>query len=135
MQPLHAAVSEPGQAWARERSERWGRSFPWQTLRESGAQLVFGSDWPVVTQNPFLGMHVAMAGPGAWPAHQAQTLEATLAAYTRDAAYAEFQEDPKGSCAPECRRPALLSGDITEVPPEAIKEIQVALTLCNGRIV
>ncbi|HEX9441421.1 MAG TPA: amidohydrolase family protein [Roseiflexaceae bacterium] len=29
----------------------------------------------------------------------------------------------------------LLSGDITEVPPEAIKEMQVALTLCNGRIV
>jgi predicted amidohydrolase YtcJ len=30
---------------------------------------------------------------------------------------------------------ALLSGDITEVPPEAIKEMQVALTLCDGRIV
>jgi predicted amidohydrolase YtcJ len=139
MQPLHAAVSEPGQVWARRvGAERWGRSFPWQTLRESGARLVFGSDWPVVTQNPFLAMHAAMArqpwAPG--QPRQAQTLAATLAAYTRDAAYAEFQEDRKGQLRTGMLADlALLSGDIEAMSAEELAGTTAALTVCNGRIV
>jgi predicted amidohydrolase YtcJ len=139
MQPLHAAVSEPGQAWARQTGvERWGRGFPWQTLRESGARLVFGSDWPVVTQNPFLSMQVALArvpwAPG--QPRQAQTLEATLAAYTRDAAYAEFQEVVKGQLrAGMLADLALLSGDIETTPVEQLAGMTAALTVCNGQIV
>jgi predicted amidohydrolase YtcJ len=139
MQPLHAAVSVPGQVWAqRVGAERWGRSFPWQTLRESGAHLVFGSDWPVVTQNPFLGMQAAL-GRMPWADGQplqAQTLEATLAAYTRDAAYVEFQEGVKGQLrAGMLADLALLSGDLEATPVEALPEMTVALTICDGRIV
>jgi predicted amidohydrolase YtcJ len=139
MQPLHAAVSAPGQVWAqRVGVERWGRSFPWQTLRESGAHLVFGSDWPVVTQNPFLGMQAALARQP-WADGQplqAQTLEATLAAYTRDAAYVEFQEGIKGQlCAGMLADLVLLSGDLETTPTEALAEMTVALTICDGRIV
>jgi len=139
MQPLHAAVSAPGQVWAqRVGVERWGRSFPWQTLRESGAHLVFGSDWPVVTQNPFLSMYAAMArqpwAPG--QPRQAQTLEATLAAYTRDAAYAEFQEDRKGQLrAGMLADLALLSGNLEATPLEQLAGLTAALTICSGRIV
>lgn len=139
MQPLHAAVSEPGQAWARRVGlDRWARGFPWQTLRESGAHLVFGSDWPVVTQNPFLAMRAAMArqpwAPG--QPQQAQTLEATLAAYTRDAAYAEFQEGVKGQLrAGLLADLALLSGDIETTPIEQLADMTASLTVCNGRIV
>jgi predicted amidohydrolase YtcJ len=139
MQPLHAAVSEPGQPWARRTGvERWSRGFPWQTLRESGAHLVFGSDWPVVTRNPFLGMHVAMArqpwAPG--QPRQAQTLEATLAAYTRDAAYAEFQEYVKGQLrAGMLADLALLSSDVEARPIEQLAGMTAALTVCNGQIV
>src|SRR5262249_20804323 len=139
MQPLHAAVSEPGQAWARRVGlDRWARGFPWQTLRESGAHLVFGSDRPVVTQNPFLAMRAAMArqpwAPG--QPQQAQTLEATLAAYTRDAAYAEFQEGVKGQLrAGLLADLALLSGDIETTPIEQLADMTASLTVCNGRIV
>jgi predicted amidohydrolase YtcJ len=139
MQPLHAAVSEPGQVWARRvGGERWGRGFPWQTLRESGAHVVFGSDWPVVTQNPFLGMHAALArqpwAPG--QPRQAQTLEATLAAYTRDAAYAEFQEHVKGQLrAGMLADVVLLSGDLETTPIGQLADLTTALTICNGRIV
>ncbi len=139
MQPLHAAISEPGQVWARRvGAERWGCGFPWQTLRESGAYVVFGSDWPVVTQNPFLAMHAAMArqpwAPG--QPRQAQTLEATLAAYTRDAAYAEFQEDLKGQLrAGMLADLALLSGDLETLPVDELAGTTAALTICNGRIV
>lgn len=139
MQPLHAAISTPGQLWAqRVGRESWGRSFPWQTLRESGAHLVFGSDWPVVTQNPFLGMHAALSRQP-WAddqPRQAQTLEATLAAYTRDAAYAEFQEGVKGQLrAGMLADLALLAGDIESTPAAALKDMTIALTVCGGRIV
>jgi predicted amidohydrolase YtcJ len=139
MQPLHAAVSVPGHVWAdRAGVERWGRAFPWQALRESGAHLVFGSDWPVVTQNPFLGMQAAMArrpwAEGQPP--QAQTLEDTLAAYTRDAAYVEFQEGVKGQLrAGMAADLALLEDDLAATPLEALGEMAVALTVCDGRIV
>jgi predicted amidohydrolase YtcJ len=99
---------------------------------------VFGSDWPVVTQNPFLSMHVAMArqpwAPG--QPRQAQKLEAALAAYTRDAAYAEFQEDVKGQLrAGMLADLALLSGDLEATPIEQLAGMTAALTVCNGRIV
>jgi predicted amidohydrolase YtcJ len=140
MQPLHAPTAAgPGEPWPlRVGSERWGRSFAWRTVREAGARLVFGSDWPVVSQNPLLGIHGALTRVPWAPGQptQVQTLLDTLAAYTCDAAYAEFQEASKGQLrAGMLADLVLLSGDITEVPPEAIKEIQVALTLCNGRIV
>ena len=39
--------------------QRWPYSFAWQTLREAGMRHAFGSDWPVVTMNPMLGVHAA----------------------------------------------------------------------------
>ncbi|MBE7473527.1 MAG: amidohydrolase [Anaerolineae bacterium] len=139
MQPLHETVSVPGQLWAKQVGEsRWGCAFPWQTLRASGAPLVFGSDWPIVSQNPYLGIHAALArqpwGPGL--PEQAQSLADTLAAYTRDAAYAEFQEGVKG----QLRRGmladmVLLAGNIETMPVEAIKGLSAALTMVGGKIV
>jgi predicted amidohydrolase YtcJ len=139
MQPVHAAISTPGQVWAsRVGAERWARSFPWQDLRESGAHLVFGSDWPVVTQNPYLGIHAALARQP-WAAgqpHQAQSLDDTLAAYTRDAAYAEFQEGRKGQlCTGMLADLTLLSGDIEVTPVDDVQHMGAALTVCNGRVV
>jgi predicted amidohydrolase YtcJ len=139
MQPLHAALSAPGQIWASCIGEaRWGRAFPWQTLRAAGVHLAFGSDWPVVTQNPFTGIHAALArqpwAPGQ-PA-QAQSLFDTLAGYTRDAAYSEFQEGLKGQLRPGYYADlVLLSGDIETAPVEKIVEMQVAMTIVNGKVV
>lgn len=139
MQPVHETVSVPGQLWAKNVGEaRWGWGFPWQSLRESGVHLVFGSDWPVVTQNPYLGMHAALTRTP-WLPHlpvQSQSLHDTLAAYTRDGAYAEFQEGVKG----QLRRGmladlVLLDRDLTVTPVPEVKEIQPRLTVCDGRIV
>jgi predicted amidohydrolase YtcJ len=139
MQPVHEAVSVPGNLWSqRVGAERWSRSFPWQTLRAGGAHLAFGSDWPVVTQNPFLGMQAALARRP-WAEDQpseAQSLEDTLAAYTRDAAYVEFQEGIKGQLrAGMLADLALLSGDLATTPVDELADLTAALTICDGRIV
>lgn len=139
MQPLHGAISGPEQVWAqRVGSARWPWSFPWATLRAAGAHLCFGSDWPVVTQNPFLSFQAALArrpwAPGQPP--QALTLEQTLAAYTRDAAFVEFQEHAKGQLrAGMLADLALVDGDLAATPPAALPAIQMALTVVGGRVV
>jgi predicted amidohydrolase YtcJ len=139
MQPLHETVSVPGQLWAKNvGKQRWRWSFQWQTLRASGAPLVFGSDWPVVTQNPYLGIQAALARQLWAPGLPVQilSLHDTLAAYTRDAAYAEFQEGVKG----QLRRGmladmALLAGDIEATPVNEMGQMSAALTMVGGKTV
>jgi predicted amidohydrolase YtcJ len=140
MQPLHAPETANGlDVWPRRvGSTRWRQSFAWQTLRRAGAHLAFGSDWPVVSQNPFLGMHTALNRHPWQPTDpdQRQTLMATLAAYTRDAAYAEFQEQCKGQLRPGFYADVvLLDHDLLATPHEEIATVKPVMTICDGRIV
>ena len=70
---------------------RWPLSFAWTTILQAGATLVFGSDWPVASQTPLLGVHNTLnRKPWAegMPNHHLPLAD-TLIAYTRDAANAE----------------------------------------------
>jgi hypothetical protein len=140
MQPIHSPLSpEDTDVWRqRVRPQRWQDAFAWRTLREAGATLAFGSDWPVASPDPLLGMAAALTRqpwqPGQ-PSHQ-QTLAEAIASYTRDAAYAEFQEDKKGQIKVGYWADlVLLTADIFATPPEEIADVRVGLTVCNGRIV
>jgi hypothetical protein len=139
MQPLHSPIqANDADVWVtRVGPQRWPLSFAWQTLREAGARLAFGSDWPVVTQDTMLGVHVAVNR--VWPVGlppQKQTLENTLIAYTRDAAYTEFQEHQKGQLKVGYLADiVLLAEDIFNIPTDKLAEAQPVLTMCDGRIV
>lgn len=140
MQPLHAPSEAKGtDVWpSRVGPERWPLSFAWQTLRQAGARLVFGSDWPVVSQNPFLGAANALRRTPWLPGQpdQRQSLLDILAAYTRDAAYAEFQEHQKGQLRPGFLADmVLLPGNLVEMTAEEMGEIRPILTICDGRVV
>jgi predicted amidohydrolase YtcJ len=141
MQPAHVPFQTPDDpdVWpARVGPERWGRSFAWQTLREGKARLAFGSDWPVAPQDPMTGIHAALNRQPWRPdlSHQRQTLADTLAGYTRDAAYAEFQEHQKGQIKIGMLADLmLLSTDLFAVPAEAVDQVRPVLTICDGRIV
>ncbi len=139
MQPLHAPPRvDDGDVWQWRVGEgRWPLSFAWTTLRQTGARLVFGSDWPVVSQNPLLGIHNTL-NRIPWKEglpHHRQKLEDTLLSYTRDAAYAEFQEGVKGQLKPGYLADlVLLSEDIFALPPEQMKTVRPLLTMMDGRI-
>ncbi|GAB4580390.1 MAG: amidohydrolase [Anaerolineales bacterium] len=140
MQPLHAPLSATGHdIWpARVGVERWDRSFAWNRLRAAGARLVFGSDWPVVSQSPFKGLYNAL-NRLPWReglADHCQTLEQTLLSYTCDAAYAEFMEHEKGMLKPGYLADlVLLSEDIFAVPPAEIERVHPVMTIVDGRVV
>jgi hypothetical protein len=141
MQPYHCSRPEAGYlpSWLRFVGEaRYEDSFPWQRLREAGAHLTFGSDWPVVSLNPFLGIHAAVTRKvwktGQLP--QAQSLEQTLAAYTKDGAFVEFQEHEKGQLKTGMLADlALLSADMFSLPTTDLAKLTAELTLCGGQIV
>jgi hypothetical protein len=139
MQPMHAPPAvDDGDVWQfRVGEERWPLSFAWPTLRDAGAMLAFGSDWPVASQNPLLGVHNTLnrlPWADGLPAHHLPLVD-TLLAYTRDAAYAEFQEHHKGQLRPGYLADlVLLDQDIFNIPPEQMKEVHPRLTVLGGKI-
>jgi predicted amidohydrolase YtcJ len=139
MQPLHSPTSvDDGDIWpSRVGAIRWPLSFAWSDIREAGARLVFGSDWPVVTQNPIKGVHNTLnrkAWADGMPNHH-QKLEDTLNSYTREAAYAEFQEHAKGQLRPGYLADlVMLSEDIFDIPHEQMKDVHPVLTMLEGKI-
>ena len=96
MQPLHKAddgrVIE--QRLGRQRSRG---AFAFRSLREAGAILAFGSDWPVVSCDPLLGMWAAITGltldDQPFNVQENLTPEEALTAYTADAARALNMRD------------------------------------------
>lgn len=141
MQPYHSPITFPQTHElfpTRVGCERWPRSFAWQNVRGAGARLAFGSDWPVVTPDPMIGMHAAL-NRRAWAPgipDQRQSLADTLLSYTREGAYAEFKETQRGQVKPGMLADLVLfSHDLFALPPENITQAYPVLTLFDGRIV
>jgi predicted amidohydrolase YtcJ len=140
MQPLHSPMQvDENDIWpVRVGRGRWPLSFAWQTIREADARLVFGSDWPVVTQNPLRGVSNAvnrLPWEDGMP-DQRQTLTDTLISYTRDAAYAEFQEHQKGQIkAGYLADLVLFPQDLFTIPTLDIAGLNPILTMVDGRVV
>lgn len=91
MQPLHKA--DDGR-YVRRRlgDKRLAGTFAFRRLLDAGARLAFGSDWPVVSCDPRLGIRTAVTGltfdGDIFAAEQNLTVAEALRAYTVDAAYA-----------------------------------------------
>lgn len=138
MQPVHAPFTGgSGDVWLdRTGPQRWPLSFAWRVLKNAGARLAFGSDWSVASYNPLEGIHSAL-NRQKWDPQtpdQRLTLEEALLAYTRDAAYAEFQEHQKGQLkAGYLADMVLLSEDIFQVRREEVAAIQPVFTMVAGK--
>lgn len=140
MQPIHAPMSvEDADVWlARTGEQRWPVSFAWRDIKNAGATLAFGSDWTVAPYNPMLGLYAALVRQPYAPGHPDQRLklEELLLGYTRDAAYAEFQEHQKGQLKKGYLADiVLLSENIFKTQPEELKDVTALLTMVNGEIV
>ena len=103
MQPTHATSDMP---WAETRvgPERIAGAYAWRQMLDGGARLALGSDFPVESVDPRLGLHAAVTRtdldgkpPGGWRSQEKLTREEALRGFTLDAAYAGFAEDDVGS--------------------------------------
>ncbi|MCS7054818.1 MAG: amidohydrolase [Thermoflexales bacterium] len=149
VQPLHAEFgSDPDNPWRRlVGPRRWAWGFPWRAILNAGVPMAFGSDWPVVTMNPFEGMRAALTRPkldfsdarSHFPDHRL-TLEELIFGYTLDGAFFEFQERHKGRIKPGMLADlAVLDTDLFNLPrtdlESGIAGTRSALTIVGGRIV
>jgi predicted amidohydrolase YtcJ len=142
MQPYHAI--DDGR-WA-ERvigPERIKTTYAFRALLDARARIAFGSDWFVAPPTPLEGIYAAVtrrtlddANPGGWVPAQKITVDEALRAYTRDAAFASFEEDEKGTLVRgKLADLVLLDRDLTRIPPETIRDARVLATVIGGKIV
>ena len=108
---------------------------PYRKLLDEGIKVAFGSDcgycppWPF---NPIYGLWAAVNHP---IQENRVSIEDAVKCYTLNGAYASFDEDIKGSLEPgKVADIAVLSEDLLLYPPEKIKDVQVDLTIVNGKI-
>jgi predicted amidohydrolase YtcJ len=105
--------------------------------------LAFGTDWTVAPLNPMLTIYAAVTrrtldgkNSKGWVPEQKISVEETVFAYTSGSAYAEFQENVKGTITPgKLADLVLLSRDIFKIDPKEIENVKVVLTMVDGRVV
>ena len=139
MQPIHA-TSDMLMA-----DHCWGKrsvyAYAWRSLISQGAILIFGSDAPVESPNPFWGIHAAVTrrqadgspSPQGWyPEQRIDVLEA-LQAYTAGPAYASGMENLLGKLAPGYLADLVITDqDPFSCPPEELMNIHPVATMVAG---
>jgi len=139
MQPTHATSDMP---WAEARvgPERLAGAYAWRRFLQAGVRLALGSDFPVESVDPRLGLYAAVTRqdlegepPGGWLPDQKLTPAEALRGFTADAAWAGFMENEVGRLAPGLRADfVLLDADPLAVSARQLPGIKVLSTWIDG---
>jgi predicted amidohydrolase YtcJ len=142
MQPSHAISDK---RWAQERlgEYRVMGAYAWHTMMSYGVHVPFGTDWPVESINPYLGLYAAVTRqstdgqpPGGWWPEERITIQDAIRNYTAESAYASFEENDKGQIAPHMLADLTVhTRDLLTIPPAEILQTEAAMTILGGRIV
>jgi predicted amidohydrolase YtcJ len=124
-------------------TERAKLSYAWKTMLQLGISAAGGSDAPVADCNPLLGLHAAVTRqdssgnpPDGWLPEQKLTLDEAIHLFTLGSAFASFHEHNRGSITEHKLADfVVLSEDLTQVAPSALKDVTVAATYIGGECV
>lgn len=139
MQPIHA-VSDRDMA-DRYWGDRCDNAYAWNSVIHSGANLIFGSDAPVESPNPFWGVFSAVsrssigldAPRSAWTPHQQVKLNEALAAYITQPQLTAKPLFKTGKLqAGNSADLIVLQSDLFKIPEKEIASILPAATMVNG---
>ncbi|HSB11820.1 MAG TPA: amidohydrolase [Blastocatellia bacterium] len=147
VQPFHLSDD---MRWMEERigRERCSGAYAFKTIKDSGAVLCFGTDWPGTSAseypiNPMLGLYAAVTRQtltgepaGGWFPEQRLSMEEAIRAYTYNTAYANFEEKIKGSIeVHKLADLAVLTTNLLRASPREILDTKVVYTIVGGKIV
>lgn len=145
MQPLHSYPdADTLDVWARNAGpDRASRAWSWKSIADAGGRLAFGSDWPVVTLNPWYGLQTAVTRQtregtpvGGFVPSQRLTVAQAVEGYTLGAAFAGRREKTEGSLEKgKLADLIIVSRNIFEIDPHKISETKVRTTMVGGKVV
>lgn len=121
--------------------QRASHADSFKIFDDAGAVQAFGSDWGVFDFAPLKGIYCAVsrmtpAGTpqGGWYPQGCISVEAALRHYTRDGAYATFDENVRGTLRKGMLADlVVLSQDILAIPPSGILKTKILLTVMGGK--
>lgn len=142
MQPIHATSDMP---WAGDRlgPRRTEWAYAWRSMLDNGVPTAFGSDCPVEPPAPLLGIYAAATRQnakgkpaGGWTAKERVSIAEAVAAYTKGAAWAAFEEEIRGTLRPgKLADFTILDRDILALKsPKALLKTRVVATVVAGVI-
>ncbi len=129
--------------WSEERlgKERAKLAYPWRTLLNEGFIITGSSDCPVEPYNPFLGIYGIVTRKDlegypeqGWYAEQRVTVYEAIEMYTKNAAYASFEEDLKGTISTgKLADFIILDRNPFDIAPDELKSVKVERTFLGGK--
>ncbi|MEX2217197.1 MAG: amidohydrolase family protein, partial [Phycisphaerales bacterium] len=142
MQPTHC-TSDMRWVEARVGAKRAEGAYAWVSLLSAGAVVAGGSDFPVESHNPFLGIYAAVTRQtpegqpeGGWRPTQKMLRMDGVYAFTRSAAYAAFEEKDRGTLeAGKLADFVVIDRDIEKCEPKEILGTRVLRTVIGGETV
>ena len=142
MQPSHAISDK---RWAEDRlgEYRVMGAYSWHTMMAHGVHVPFGTDWPVESMNPYLGLYAAVTRqsvdgqpPGGWWPEERITIEDAIRNYTAEGAYASFEEKDKGQIAAGMLADLVVhTKDLLTVEPKEILQTGPEIVVFDGRVI
>lgn len=141
MQPTHATSDGP---WAEARlgpeRVRWG--YTWRDFIKAGVPIASGSDFPVESANPMLGLYAAITRrdldrklpDGGWFPDQKMTPDEALVSFTATGAWMAFREADLGTLEVGMLADFIVvDRDPIGGPPEEIPNARVTWTVVGGK--
>lgn len=131
---------EFGESYIHNYGKRTDYMYAAKELIDKEIVVTAGSDAPITTANPFVGMYMAQerVTKKGTPFGQEQrvTLHDAIKMYTINAAYASKEEDIKGSIEiGKLADLAILNTSILDRPAEDLLNVEVEMTVLDGEIV
>jgi predicted amidohydrolase YtcJ len=141
MQPLH--IADDVEIAEKYLGKRGRYTYPVKSLINSGCRVVFGSDMPVADPDPIKGIQAAVGRrykldltQPPWQAQECISAEQAVYAYTRDAAYASYEENDKGTLTPgKLADFIVVNRNLLVTSEEQLYETVVEKTILAGEVV
>ena len=146
MQPEHLAMTDKfsdNPYGSRVGKEREKYLWAIKTIMNTGAHMQFGSDFPVVDNNPMLEIYRGVTRvhndgepKGGWNPKEKLTVGEVIKGYTLGSAYGAFRENDLGTIEEgKLADITVLDQNLFTIDPEKIRDTKVRLTVMDGKVV
>lgn len=142
MQPSHAISDK---RWAGERLGEYRTlgAYAWHQMRSYNVHTPFGTDFPVEGMSPYVGLFAAVTRQspdlepqGGWQPQERLNIKDAIRCYTRESAYASFEETDKGQIKTGMLADLVVhTRNLLTIEPREILTTEAAMTIFDGRVI